>query len=64
MKYMVTITRFGYLWVEAENEAQAMDIADHQKTETVEWSDDWAPTDVQVDEDEPDGSYITEKAFD
>lgn len=62
-KYCVTIARYGCLFVEAESEDEAMDIADHQTTDTVIWSDDWAPTDVQEDDSEPDSMYITEKAF-
>ena len=63
MKYCVTITRTGCLFVEADSEEQAMDIADHQTTDTVNWSDDWAPTSCMEDDSEPDGMYITEKAF-
>lgn len=62
-KYCVTITRTGYLFIEAENMAEAMEIADHQTTDTVKWSDDWSPTDVVEDNSEPDGTYISEKAF-
>ncbi len=60
-KYCVTITRYGWLWVEAENEDEAMDLADHQTTDTVEWSEAWSPTDCEETED--DMEYITEKAF-
>ena len=61
MKYCVTIVRTGCMFVEAENEAEAMDIADHQTTDTVNWSDDWTPTDCSETDLEAD--YITEKAF-
>lgn len=64
MKYCVTIVRTGCLFVEANSEAEAMDIADHQTTDTVNWSDDWSPTDCCEDDSEPDGMYITERAFD
>ena len=64
MKYCVTVVRTGCLFVEAESEAEAMDIADHQTTDTVNWSDDWSPTDCEEDDSEPDGMYITERAFD
>lgn len=63
MKYCVTIVRIGCLFVEAENEAEAIDIADHQTTDTVNWSEDWTPTDCMVDDSEPDYVYIKEKAF-
>lgn len=62
MKYCVCIQRFGCLFVEAENEAEACEIADHQTTDTVIWSDDWSPVDAQID-DSYCGEYITEKAF-
>ncbi len=62
-KYCVTVTRTGFLYIEAENEDEAMDIADHQTTDTVMWSDDWAPTDVFEDKSALGSSYICEKAF-
>lgn len=40
-----------------------MDIADHQTTDTVNWSDDWTPTVCDEDDSEPDSTYIKEKAF-
>ena len=60
-KYCVTIERTGCLFVEAETESEAMDIANHQLTSTVNWSDDWEATDAFEDNDAL--SYITEKAF-
>ncbi|MDD6484004.1 MAG: hypothetical protein PUF72_05455 [Clostridiales bacterium] len=63
MKFLVTITRTGYLFVEAETEAEAMDIANHQLTDKVYWDDDWNATDCQADDTEPDCMYIKEKAF-
>ena len=63
-KYCVTVARYGCLFVEAESEAEAMDIADHQTTDTVNWSDDWDVTDAQEDDSASDGAYISEKAFD
>ena len=62
-KYCVTITRTGCLFVEAESEAAAMDLADHQTTDTVSWYDDWEPTDA-FEDDSYCGEYITERAFD
>ena len=63
MKYCVTIVRTGFLFVEAENEAEAMDIANHQTTDTVSWSEDWEATDCMEDDSCEDDDYITEKAF-
>lgn len=63
MKYTVKIVRTGWVFVEADSEAEAMDIANHQKTDTVNWSDDWEATDVWEDIFIPDGYCISEKAF-
>jgi len=57
----VTIVRYGSLFVEADSESEAMDIADRQTTDTVNWSDDWTPTDAEPDDSGV--SYITEKDF-
>ena len=62
-KYCVTLTRYGCLYVEADSEEEARDIADHQTTDTVNWSDDWGPTDVEEDDSAPQEEYITERAF-
>lgn len=64
MKYCVTVTRTGCLFIEADSEAEAIDIADHQTTDTVNWSEDWSPTDCYEDDSEPDEMYIAERAFD
>lgn len=63
MKYCVTIVRTGCVFIEAESEAEAMDIANHQTTDTVNWSDDWEATDATEDGSYPDNMYISEKAF-
>ena len=63
MRYCVTIVRTGCVFVEAENEAKAMDIANHQTTDDVSWSDDWEATDCMEDDSCDDDNYITEKAF-
>lgn len=63
-KYCVTIVRTGCIFVEAESEAEAIDIADHQTTDTVSWSEDWSPTDCIEDDSACDFMYVTEKAFD
>lgn len=61
MKYCVTVVRYGCLFVEAESIGAAIEIADHQKTETVNWSDDWEVTDAYPDDTAE--SYITEMAY-
>jgi hypothetical protein len=63
MKYCVTIVRTGCIFVEAETAEEAMDIADHQKTDTVNWSDDWEATDATQDDDISDFECVCEKAF-
>ena len=63
MKYCVTITRTGCVFVEAENEKKAMYIADHITTDKVNWSDDWSPTDCEEDDSLANGEYITEPEF-
>lgn len=63
MKYCVTIVRTGCVFVEADNMADAMDIADHQTTDSVCWSEDWEVTDVYEDDSACDYMYVTEKAF-
>lgn len=63
MKYCVTIVRTGCIFVEAENESEAMDIANHQTTDAVSWSEDWEATDCMEDDSCEDCDYITEKAF-
>ena len=63
MKYCVTIVRTGCVFVEAESEEKAMHIAGHVTTDTVNWSEDWEPTDVYEDGDYC-GEYITEPMFD
>ena len=48
--------------VEANSKEEAVDIADHQTTDTVIWDEDWHPVDVQED-DMYCRTYVTEKAF-
>lgn len=62
-RYNVTIARYGYLAIEADNESEAMMIADRQTTETVNWSDDWMPTDADEDPDLTSEECIKVKAF-
>lgn len=62
-KYCVTITRTGCMFVEASSEAEAMDIANHQTTDMVNWSDDWESTDAFEDGSALEGSYISKRSF-
>lgn len=50
MKYAVTVVRTGTIWVEAATPAEAMQIADCQDTEDIDWCDEWAVTDCEEDE--------------
>lgn len=61
MKCCVTVVRYGCVFVEAENVAEALEIADRQNTSAVSWSDDWECTDVYPDDTMPDCFYITGK---
>lgn len=45
-KYLVTVVRTGSVSIEADDEDQALDIANSLKTDPVCWSDDWEATDV------------------
>ena len=47
MKYAVTVVRTGTIWVEAATPADAMQIADCQDTETIDWCDEWTVTDCE-----------------
>jgi len=63
MKYCVTIVRTGVVFVEADSPGSAMNIANHQQTDTVSWSDDWEATDSTEDDDIEDELCIDKKAF-
>lgn len=63
-KYCVPIARTGCVFVIAETEEDAIDIANHQVTSTISWSDDWEATDCYEDDTIPDCMCVTEKAFD
>lgn len=63
MKYCATVVRYGYVFVEAENEAEAMNIAGYQLTDTINWSDDWGVISCIEDDTAEDCQYITKKAF-
>lgn len=46
-KYEVTIARCGYVTVEANSEADAMEkVKTGVKADEVHWSDDWEATDA------------------
>ena len=62
-KYCVTVSRTGWVFVEAETKEEAMDIANHQTTGTVNWSDDWEPTDCLEDDTILSHMCVREKAF-
>lgn len=53
-KYCVVVARTGFIFVEAETEADAMRIANEQPTDAISWSDDWEATDAE----EYDGSCL------
>lgn len=55
--YEVTIERTGVVFVMASSEDEAMDIANHQRTGSVSWSDDWQPTAAEEIEYDPNNSY-------
>lgn len=62
-KYMVTVVKTGCVFVEADDEYTAMDIANHQITSNINCSDDWEATDVIEDDSALDCMYVREKAF-
>lgn len=58
-KYMVILSRTGSLLVMANSESEAMDIANHQFSDTINWHDDWDATNVESDESYDDDEYVT-----
>lgn len=48
--YCVTVARYGCIYIKAENEAAAMDIANHQRTDDITWFDDWDATNAKEDD--------------
>ena len=62
-KFCCVIVRTGCVFVEADTPEEAADIANHQTTDTINWSDDWDVTETFPDDSACPGSYITEKAF-
>lgn len=61
--YDVTVVRTGYVAVRAKSEADALWLADHITTDTVNWSDDWSPTDAEENPDLDDDECVTEPMF-
>ena len=61
--YEVTIVRYGCLYVAADCPEEALEIADHQTTDAVSWSDDWKPTDAEEDDSISIKMCVTEKAY-
>ena len=49
MKYEVTVTRTGRIFIEADNPEEAMNIANLQPTGSIDWCDDWETTDCEED---------------
>lgn len=64
MTYCVTVVRTGCVFVNAKNIEEAMDIANHQDTRTISWSDDWEATDCVEDDMISPELCVSEKAFD
>lgn len=46
-KYNITVTRFGFVTIEAESEREAMEIAYGIGSDDFDWSDDIEITDYQ-----------------
>lgn len=58
--YLVNVIRYGCIPVAAHSEAEAMDIANHQCTQSVSWSDDWEPTEANEVDYDASESYAEE----
>ena len=60
----MTVVCYGSVYVEAETQEEAMRIADHQLTDTVEWTEDWRPIAAnECDTDEEAPGFISEPAW-
>ena len=57
-KYCVVITRTGEVFIEAETQEEAMNIADSLYGDDISWSDDWEATDCYEDDSLSDDMYI------
>jgi len=62
-KYCVTVVQTGCVFVEAESEEEAVDIAAHQFGNSVYWDDVWEATDVIEDDGALPEMYIHDRAF-
>lgn len=62
MVYKVAVVRTGFVYVEAEDKAAAMWLADHLTTDEVNWSEDWGPT-YAVEANDYCGTVFTEPSF-
>ena len=60
-KYCVVVARTGFIFVEAETEADAMRIANEQPTDAISWSDDWEATDAEEYDGSYSGDYVSEE---
>ncbi len=63
MRYCVTVTKTGCVYVDAETEAEAMDIAEHQLKDDIWCIDDWKATEVFQDDSALAHMYKNTKAF-
>lgn len=61
--YCVTVVRTGCIFVTAKSETEALEIANHQLTDSVSWSDEWEATDATEDPDADPNDCFTENAF-
>lgn len=62
-RYWVTCVRYGCIAVEANSESEALDIANHQLTGDVCWSDDWIADAADEDPTLTSEECIKVKAF-
>lgn len=63
MKYRVLVAQHGCVYVDANSEAEAVDIANHQMTDSVWWLDDWEAVGVEKDDSALNEMYITHRAY-
>lgn len=48
-RYQVTVTRTGWVDVDADTPEHAMALVNHEyKTDWIDWADDWMATDADV----------------
>lgn len=63
MKYRVVVAQHGCVYVDANSEDEAVDIANHQMTDSVWWFDDWKAVGVEKDDSAIDNLYISKKEY-